>query len=415
MTDTPTVPPNRPPPQTTKPKAGANTKQRRPQLDAAASSVMTHPIAGPAQVRKRHWGLILTFILLVLAPTGLTGYYLFTISTDQYASRVGFSVRTEETGSAIEILGGITELSGSSSTDTDILNEYIRSQELVQLIDQNLDLRALYKTPNWDPIFSFDPDGTIEDLVAYWGRVVRINYDGSSKLIEIRVLAFQPQEAQAIAQAIFEESSRMINDLSDIAREDTIRYARTELERAVERLKQARAVLTQFRSVTQIVDPQADIQGQMGLLNTLQAQLAETLIEYDLLTQTTSAADPRIVQADRRVAVIRARIIEERRKFGAGDSNEGGEDYATLISEFERLNVDRQFAEQAYVVALSAFDSAQADARRQSRYLAAYIKPTLAERAEFPNRPLLLALVALFSMLGWGILTLIFYSLRDRR
>lgn len=382
---------------------------------AAPPSFKVLPVAGPARRRPRHWGLLAVFIVVVIVPVIVAAVYLYSFAADQYVSRLGFSVRTEQTTSAFEILGGISELSGGGSSDTDILNEYIRSQEMVERIDALLDLRAIYSRPGNDPWFALAPGGTIEDLVAYWDRMVRISYDGASELIELRVHAFDPADAQAIAQAVFTESSRMINDLSAIAREDATRYAREELDRAVERLKVARETLTRFRSTSQIVDPTADIQGQMGLLNTLEAQLAEALIEMDLVTETSREGDPRVTQLERRVAVIRARITDERRKFGAGATSEDGVDYATIVADFERLTVDREFAEQTYLAALAAFDSAQAEARRQSRYLAAYVKPTLAQRAEYPQRPLLIGLVALFALMGWGLLALIYYSLRDRR
>ena len=112
--------------------------------------------------------------------------------------------------------------------------------------------------------------------------------------------------------------------------------------------------------------------------------------------------------------MIENRIDEERQKFGVGGTGPGGESYATTVAEFERLTVDREFAEQAYVAAQSAYDGARAEASRQSRYLAAYIAPTLAEKAEFPQRALIVALVAAFAFLLWAILTLIYYSLRDR-
>ena len=41
-----------------------------------------------------------------------------------------------------------------------------------------------------DPVFSFHPDGAIEDLVRYWTRMVRISYDASNGLMALRVLAF---------------------------------------------------------------------------------------------------------------------------------------------------------------------------------------------------------------------------------
>jgi len=64
---------------------------------------------------------------------------------------------------------------------------------------------------------------------------------------------------------------------------------------------------------------------------------------------------------------------------------------------------------------LLGYDAARAEANRQSLYLAAYIEPTKAERPEFPNRPLIIGIVALFSFLIWAILSLAYYALRDRR
>ena len=351
----------------------------------------------------------------MLAPVGIAAGYLYGRAIDQYASTVGFSVRTEEIASPIELLGGIADLSGSSSSDTDILYEYIQSQELVKLIDEQLDLRRLFAGNATDPLFSFKKDGSIEDLRDYWHRMARVDYDAGTGLIEFRVRAFQPADAQNIAQAVFGESSRMINELSAIARQDSTRYAQEELETSIARLKNAREALTAFRSQSQIVDPSADIQSQMGLLASLQGQLAEALISMDLLRQTTSIDDSRLNYAEQRIKVIEARIADERRKFGVGVGESDGNDYATLIAEFESLTVDREFAEQAYTTALAAFYAAQAEARRKSRYLAAYIQPSLAETAEYPQRATLLATLALFLLVGWSIAVLIYYSIRDRR
>jgi capsular polysaccharide transport system permease protein len=372
--------------------------------------------SGSARIRRRHRWIAGSFLLVVLLPVLVVAGYLYGIARDQYASTVAFAVRAEDYTSGIELLGGVAELSGGTGTDADILYEYIQSQELVRALDDHIGLRGLYGKAEDDPVFGFDTEGSIEELVAHWSRMTRIAYDSSTGLIELRTLAFAPEDATAIATAVLAESSTLVNELSAIARDDATRFAAGELDRAVERLKVARERLTEFRSRTQIVDPSADIEGQMGLLNTLQAQLAEAYIQIDLLRGSTVESDPRIAQAEARIAVIEDRIAEERRKLGVGGAiREEGEDYATLISEFERLQVDREFAEQAYVAALAAYDTALAEARRQSRYLAPYIRPTLAESSQYPQRLTLVALAALFLTAGWAIAVLVYYSLRDRR
>jgi capsular polysaccharide transport system permease protein len=375
------------------------------------------PIAGPARMRRRHFGLLATFGLIVVLPSLIAAAYLWLIADDQYSSTVAFSVRKEEFESSMDLIGGITKLTGSSTSDTDILYEYILSQDIVAQINGEMDLAAVW-SKSWpgDPVFAYDPDGTIEDLTQHWTRKVRVTYDTGTGLISLRVLAFTPEDAKAVAEAVYARSSQMINDLSAAAREDAIKYAKEELDHAVERLKLARQELTAFRVKTQIVDPEADLQGQMGVLNTLQAQLAEALVEQDLIRETTSDDDPRVSQVRRRIAAIEARIADERRKFGeAGSSSADGDDYATLVAEFERLAVDMQFAEESYRSALLAHDTALADAQRQSRYLAAHIRPTVAERSLYPERGILLGLTTFFLLMVWAIGALVYYSVRDRR
>ncbi|PZX13492.1 capsular polysaccharide transport system permease protein [Palleronia aestuarii] len=384
-----------------------------PETEAAA-----RPIARRAGMKSRHWGLLAGFVALVALPLLATIVYLWGFAEDQYASSAGFTVRQEEGGGASELLGGLAQLAGTGTgSDGDILYEFIQSQEMVREVDAELGLRTHYAAPfPGDPVFALWPGATIEDLQDYWQRMVRISFDQASGLIEVQALAFTPDMAQDIAAAIVARSQDMINDLNLQAREDAMRYAREDLDEALVRLKTAREALTSFRTRTQIVDPEADIQGRMGVMASLQQQLAQALIEYDLSAQTANPGDPRLSQSRQRIEVIRNRIAEERQSFASDDTQMGGvgEDYPSLIAEYEGLSVDREFAEETYRAALAAVDLARAKAQRQSRYLATYIAPTAPEMAEYPRRVILTALTALFLTLVWSILALVYYSIRDR-
>ncbi|MEO9898257.1 MAG: sugar transporter [Paracoccaceae bacterium] len=370
-------------------------------------------------MRTRHWGLFLSFLLFVILPFAAVCFYLWGVSHDQYSSTSGFTVRQEEGAGAHELLGGIAQITGGGGggSDGNILYEFILSQELVQAVDAQLSIQEHYSA-RWeqDPAFALWPESTIEDLLWYWQRVVRISHDESSGLIELRVLAFEPEMAQNIGQEIVRLSQAMINDLNEQARSDALRYASADLEEAVVRLKGAREALTGFRTRTQIVDPEADMQGRMGVMNNLQQQLAEALIEYDLLAGTTRAGDPRLSQAEKRIAVIRDRIVQERLSFATdgGEDDSAASDYPKLIAEYEGLVVDREFSEESYRAALAAFDVARAKASRQSRYLATYVEPTLPESSLFPRRWVIASLGGLFLLLTWGVMALVYYSIRDR-
>ena len=321
---------------------------------------------GPSTYRRRHRMVFMSFILLLLVPAGLILGYLYFKAHDQYASYVGFSVQSETAVGDLSLLGGIAGLSSSGSSDTDILYEFIQSQQMVAEVDDVLDLRSMYTKPEGDFYFAFDETGSIEDLHAYWKRMVKVSYDSGTGLIELRVNAFTPDDAKAIADEIFKRSSIVINRISAIAREDAIKFARDDLNKAVDRLKKSRQEITTFRNLKQIVDPSADIQGQLGLLNSMQQRLADEYIELDLLQGVTRKNDPRIEQAQRRIKVIEERIKEERKKFGLG--GEGvDEAFANVMGEFEALVVDREFAEASYLSAQASYDRALAESNRQSR------------------------------------------------
>ena len=383
----------------------------------APPAVEVRPVAAPARMKQRHWGLIATFVLLVLVPLAAAIVYLWNFAEDQYASVTGFTVRQEETESASDLLGGLGDFlgGGGGSTDTDVLHEFIQSQEIVERVNEQVDLVAHYST-NWprDAAFAIWPDAAIEDLLWYWRRMVRISYDQGSGLIEVQVRAYDPGTAQRIARLIVDESQMMINDLNEAARTETMAQAERDLAEAEDRLRAARQDLSDFRVRTQIIDPEADMQARMGVLDNLQQQLAEALVDYGLLLQSTDEEDPRSRQARRRIDVVRERIRQEREAFASGDVTVAGTDYPTLLSDYESLRTDREFAEEAYRAALTALDSARSNAQRQSRYLATYVNPTLSQSPGYPQRVMLAGLAGLFLLIVWSIGALIFYSLRDR-
>lgn len=380
--------------------------------------IPVRPTVSVAHPRRRHWLMLGSFLLLVVLPTLLWAWYLWARASDQYVSSVGFSVRKEESTPSIDLLGGLGGLAGGTggASDTDILYEYIRSQDMVERIDARLNIKAMFAR-EWprDFIFAANPEDHIEDLTDYWQSQVKVLNDTTSGLITLRVSAFTPEDAQQIAAAVFEESSNKINELSAIARDDTTRLTKEELDKARGELTKTRQAMTAFRMKSQIVDPEADLAGQMGVLSGLQAQLAEALVAHDLLLDNARPTDHRVTQSQQKIDALRRLIDTERGKFGAEGQGPAGESYAQLMAEYEKLAVDREFAEGAYRGARIAYEAALAEAQRKSRYLAAHIEPKVAQSSTEPDRPWLLFMVMGMLLAGWSILILVYYSIRDRQ
>ncbi|QDL91557.1 hypothetical protein FDP22_07025 [Paroceanicella profunda] len=373
------------------------------------------PPAGRRPRRTPAWLLPLSFLLLVVLPGAVVVNYLYEKAADQYHSIVAFSVRSEETPSVSDI-GGVSLPSVTGPSDSDILYQFIQSQQMVQTLDKDLDLRTIYNKRPDDEVFSFGTDHSIEDLVDYWNWATTVDYDATTGLIEVTALAFTPEDARNIAQGVLDESSKLVNSLSTQAREDAISYARTDVEEAQARLREIRLKLREFRDKMQTADPTQDVAVQMALLTALQQNLAEALIDRAELTEVTRQNDPRIAQADRRIRAVEEQISAEKAKIG-NTSEDPDRDIplASTVGEFEELKTDLGFAEEAYVTAQKAFDEARIEARRQSRYLAPHIQPTFSQEPQYPQR-LLLSFLAVGALTAfWGVLMLLVVNISDRR
>jgi capsular polysaccharide transport system permease protein len=373
------------------------------------------PGAPTARFRFRHGALLASFLLLVALPFAASVWYLYARAADQYHSETAFSVRSEDmtASAAAGLLGALTQVGSGSASDTDILFDYIRSQEIVEAVDADLDLRTIYnRAAPRDFVFTLGEDRSIEALVETWRRMVQVDLESTAGIIHVRANAFTPEDATAVADAVLAESSALVNRLSEQAREDAVRFARTELAEAEANLRTLRGKLADFRRDNRIVDPTADVAGQMGLLSALQGELAKAMVERDQLLSFVGEDDQRVIQAERRIDAIGTRIEAERTALGVGDTDTALSD---VVGSYEEQRVDLEFASTAYTSALAALTAARAEARRQSRYLTPHVAPTAAETALYPRRAMLAGLVLLFLTLGWGIVALVYYNVRDSR
>jgi capsular polysaccharide transport system permease protein len=369
-----------------------------------------------ARFRTRHIGLLLSFFLCVPIPVAITACYMLAFAQPQYVSQSGFVVRQDDSSSAGQLVGGLSHILGSAgAANSDLLYEFIQSEAMVRRIQSSLDLRQHYSHSwPWDFVYSIPPDVTMETLVKFWRRMVRLDYDKSSGVLLVYVRARDPETAQTISRRIISESEAMINMLNATARRDSVANAEADLAAALDKLRETREAMIAFQARTQILDPQADIQGRMGVLANLHQQLAQNIVEYDLLLQISSNSDPRLQQLSRRITVIEDRIIRERESFAAQDVTADNTDYPTLLAQHEGLRVDVAFSEEMYHAALTALSQARTAAERQQLFVATFIDPSRPELATHPRGVLLAALTGFFSLMFWAVGVLVYYSVRDR-
>ncbi|OYW09217.1 MAG: hypothetical protein B7Z53_03375 [Rhodospirillales bacterium 12-71-4] len=169
---------------------------------------------------------------------------------------------------------------------------------------------------------------------------------------------------------------------------------------AERRVLAAREALTAFREREQTLDPTAAAGSAVQTVARLEAALAEARTELQEKQAFMRRDNPQIQVLNNRIAALSAQIGLERARRTSGT-----ETLTQQISGYERLQLEREFAERIYASAIASLEAARADAQRQQVFLMRVVEPNLAERATYPKAffntiTLLVGLSVLYAV-GW--------------
>lgn len=367
--------------------------------------------------RQRRRALLRSLALCVALPTLLASIYFGLIASDQFVVEVRFAVRSSngvQAGDALSLFGAIPNAS-STVTDSYIVIDYLQSRELVDKLDERIGLRKLYARPDVDYLSRFDGSLSVEEFVKYWRKMLKAGFDVASQVVAVEVRAFTAEDAKRVATALLELSEELINEISARARADAVRNSQQEVKRMEDLLRSHRGALRSFRDTQQEFDPTKQAEARYSLLGKLEEALSQAKTKLGNLRSFMGKDAPSVLVLNSEIASLERQVTEERAKLGKdeGTSAGGRQTLGGLVANYEELVVDREFAEKAYVSALSSLERARIEADRQQRYVAAFVRPTLPEEALYPRRIVACITVLAISLVLWALGVLIVYAIRD--
>lgn len=381
-------------------------KKTEPEFDFSAK---------PASKRRRSSASIVSFLLMVIVPFMASIFYYVGISSDQYRSEALFSVRGTTT-SPLSALG-IASLPGASaqSGDSYVVTEYIRSQQIVAdiLAQTGLDVRKKFSGGEIDWLYRIDDKNPMTKFVEYWRWMSAVEFNSTTGVITFKIDAFSAEDAQEIARAVLKASDNLVNTLSENAKQQVIASASEEVTRTEARLNEARRDVEDFRNKEQIVDVSGTAEIEQRLLGELQKQ------ELDLTARRKSIAkmaanSPIVKNLDSQIATIKDQIEAQKAKVGTGTTyGSDTKNISTLATEFQQLLAKQEFTEKAFAAAQGALETAMQEARKQERYLAVVVEPTLADYSMYPKRVANIVMVLFGSFVIWLLAYLLSKSIRD--
>lgn len=361
--------------------------------------------------RLRVQRLAIRLVLGVGLPTAIAAIYYGTIVTPRYESTTTFTIQTAEghmTTSALAML--MSSVPGTASRDVLLVQEYVRSPDMLQYLIEEHGFREHYQSENADWFSRLSPDASLEKVYAYYLDHVHLEHDSMSGVLTLSIEAFDPESATRLGQAILDQSERMVNRLSDQARQDQIALAQRELDRAEARLSKARQSLSELQTDRGDLNPLASATAILEVRSRLEGELAISRAEVSTLAATMPRNAPEVVAARRRVTALQEQIDIQNGRLSGGTGDEG---LNTELAQFEPVVIEKEFAMRAYESALGSLELSRVDASRQHRYLVRIAGPSHPDQATFPRfwYSVLTVLVLAFAILSIG--TLLIASIRE--
>ena len=349
-----------------------------------------------SHVKSDPWVPVL-FVLCFVLPTLVGALYFGLIASDRYVTEARFALRPalgatdKATPDAVGTSAGVPHQ--MVAQDSLITYNYILSRPMVEVVGAQLPLKDMFGRSSIDILSRFDTDEPIEKLLKYWRKRVEVEIEQGSGILSVIVNAFDPAESLAITKAIMVESERMVNALTNSARNDALAESNRELKHAEERLTRLRVAMRDLRNRDGVLDAQKSNESNLKVIAEIRAARIKLAVDLalslrDLSPETRRIQDMKsqIKDLDDKIAAIenQSASVDPEQKRLLSDS----------LTRFEALDTERKDAEKYYGKVLVASERSRIVAERQIEFFNLVVQPVLAESSQQPRRMLMISLIA---------------------
>lgn len=351
------------------------------------------------------------FLLIVVMPTALGVLFDEVIASDRYVVEAKFIVRGVS-GRQAGGLEAIFRTFGISRAEDDAfaVHNFIQSRDAVRALDNEISLKGIFGKKSAD-IFSRFPrllgSKSFEALYEYYLERVEVLYQASTGISTLRASAFYPEDAKVIVDKLLLLSEKLINRMNDRANSDTLQYAESELAQAEKQVILSQREITDYRNSELVLDPSITSLKTLDFIGSMAEELSRTRLQLDELIRK-SPSNPSIQSLKVQIEAIEGQIAAEKSKIVGGS-----EALSSKIATFERLALNREFADRNLAAAFVALETARQEGGRQHLYIETVVAPVLPDEPIEPRRMRNILTILLAGCSSFGMIWLVIAGSRE--
>ena len=352
------------------------------------------------------------FFMIVVIPMIVLALYYGLVSSDRYVSQADFTIKENVDSSMSSSLGGLISIARPPVIqDILMLQTFIESSDMLDLLDSELGLRAHYQDPSIDFFSRLETDASREDQLEYYQKHISLVLDEASSVMRIEMQGFDREYAHTALRTLMTNGESFINEVGHRLAEAQLAFVQEQLELVQEALRNAKNKLLAFQDRNRLLSPEQQGQSMVSILDTLQAELVREKTNLKQLLSYQQKSAPQVVASMERIDALTRQIEDETTKLvGDGSSN-----LNELLAEYTNLQLELEFAKDAYASTLVALEQSRAEATKKLKHLVVVSAPNLPDEALYPRKAYILVTTLFVLLLLYGIVRMVFASIQEHQ
>ena len=353
------------------------------------------------------------FLLTVVIPTLVATIYFAFLASDVYVSQSQFVVRSPDKPAATGI-GVLLKSAGFSNAGDEIFatQDYVLSRDALRTLNRNETVEIAYTRPGISLFNRFNSlgfGGTFEDLYDFYRSKVSIEHDATSSITTLSVKAFTAADAHRFNQQLLEQAEGLVNRLNRRGQSDLVQYAEREAKDAQLAGLQASQELARYRNLQGVIDPERQATVQLQMVSKLQDELIGARTQLSQL-RSLAPENPQIPLLETRIAAL-TREIDGASGRVAGDRGS----LSAAAVRYQRLQLERDYADRRLTAALTSLQDARNEARRKQAYVERIVQPHIPDEAQEPRRLRGIFATFVLGLIAFGVLTMLLAGIREHK
>lgn len=350
-----------------------------------------------------------------LLPSILFFLYQSLLFEELYESTSKVIVRQPDSSTMMDTSMALLTGLGVSSTDNDaqVLIEYIESIDMMNKINERLDLFSHYNSSVGSLLsrrYILKQDD-YDQLYNVYLKMININVQPSSKVVFLKVKAYNSEFATRFNNEIIKNAEIFINDINNTLAKKQLNFYLKEHKKIEAELVDIKSDLLMFQDKHQILDPTSDSIALQTVTYTLESQVIQKQVELEILKSTLAPSSFLIKSKNLELSILKSKIKNERENL-TRSSNNG---FNSLINEYADIKFKAELLYKRFTSSLISQEKARIETYSQLKTLVTVDSPSSPRFAKYPEIIYNVLLFIIVNLMLFFIVRIIYLVIKELR